>query len=133
MKARLSQQPENRLYVWLPQEQREELLDKLERVCRRCYLSLYEIRQEMLYSPITVWMEKGPDPSAQKGAPLPEPMLLFCGVSSSLLGKALQVMQQEQIPRIPHKAVLTEHNRQWTPRQLYGELSREDQAVRGKG
>ena len=56
MKARLSQQPENRLYVWLPQEQREELLDKLERVCRRCYLSLYEIRQEMLDSPITVWM-----------------------------------------------------------------------------
>ena len=64
MKARLSQQPENRLYVWLPQEQREELLDKLERVCRRCYLSLYEIRQEMLDIPITVWMERGPAPSA---------------------------------------------------------------------
>ena len=87
----------------------------------------------MLDSPITTWMEKRPDPSAQKGAPLPEPMLLFCGVSSSLLGKALQVMQQEQIPLIPLKAVLTEHNRQWKPRQLYGELSREDQAVRGKG
>lgn len=56
-------------------------------------------------------------------------MLVFCGMDAELDG-LLAALRQAGI--VCPKAVLTPHNRDWTPGQLYRELERERRAIGGK-
>lgn len=61
--------------------------------------------------------------------PLPEAMLVFCGLGQALLNQVLEVLRLAQLPPIPLKAVLTETNRTWNTHQLYEELLKEREAI----
>ena len=61
--------------------------------------------------------------------PLPEAMLVFCGLGQALLNQVLEVIRVANLPPIPLKAVLTETNRSWDTRQLYEELLKEREAI----
>ncbi len=63
------------------------------------------------------------------GEPLPEAMLVFCGLGQALLNQVLEVIRLAQLPPIPLKAVLTQTNQQWDTRQLHEELLKERQAI----
>lgn len=58
------------------------------------------------------------------GAPISEPVLVFCGVTSSQLDRLL-ISLGKAGARGCLKAVLTPHNAQWTFRALYEELVKE--------
>ena len=67
-----------------------------------------------------------PGPAAE---PLPEAMLVFCGLGEALLNQVLEVIRVAKLPPIPLKAVLTDTNRTWSTEQLHEELLREREAV----
>lgn len=56
---------------------------------------------------------------------VPEPMLVFCGLTDRQLDRMLGDLRAMGAPRTCLKAVLTPHNGAWTLRELYGELVKE--------
>jgi len=62
------------------------------------------------------------------GAPLDEPMLVFCGFYGGRMEQALNAMRRAGL-RIPCKAMLTAANRGWKPAELLDELRREHAAM----
>ena len=69
---------------------------------------------------------------AEPAEPLPEAMLVFCGLGQALLNQVLEVIRVAKLPLIPLKAVMTDTNRTWDTRQLYEELVKEREAVAGE-
>ena len=65
-------------------------------------------------------------------AALPEPMLVMAGFGPELMDAYLREAGEAGAPRVALKAVLTPTNAGWTARQLYGELSRERDAIMQK-
>ena len=61
--------------------------------------------------------------------PIPESMLVFCGVNQALLHQVLEVLRLSKLPPIALKAVLTEENKDWNSKQLYEELCKEREAM----
>ena len=64
--------------------------------------------------------------------PVPERMLVFCGLNQVLLAQVLEVIRLAKLPPIPMKAVLTMNNLQWNTMHLYEELCREREAVQAQ-
>ncbi len=62
------------------------------------------------------------------GAPLGEPMLVFCGFYGDRMEQALGAMHCTGL-RIPYKAMLTASNRGWRPAELFGKLQKEHAAM----
>ena len=74
-------------------------------------------------------LAQGKGEPGEAAQPLPESMLVFCGMGQALLNQVLEVIRVAKLPPIPLKAVLTETNREWNTMQLYEELLREREAV----
>ena len=70
--------------------------------------------------------------SEQAEEPIPEAMLVFCGLGDALLHQVLEVIRLAKLPPIPLKAVLTASNQEWTTRQLREELLKEREAIAAK-
>ena len=62
------------------------------------------------------------------GAPLGEPMLVFCGFYGDRMNQALNAMRRAGLC-VPYKAMLTAANRGWKPAELLDELRREHAAM----
>lgn len=75
--------------------------------------------------------ENAPEASAAKAPAVPEPMLIFCSLSSAQLDRLLAALRRMEVPRWVLKAVLTPDNAGWTLSALYQELCRERQAMEG--
>lgn len=61
-------------------------------------------------------------------APAPaisDPMMVLCGFTSERLDALLKNLRAAGAPRVPYKAVLTEHNCAWPLHALYEELQGE--------
>lgn len=69
--------------------------------------------------------------SAAKAPAIPEPLLIFCSLSSAQLDRLLAALRRMEVPRSVLKAVLTPDNAAWTLSALYQELCRERQAMGG--
>ncbi|MGI5962838.1 MAG: DUF3783 domain-containing protein [Lawsonibacter sp.] len=61
--------------------------------------------------------------------PIPESMLVFCGLADVFLHQVLEVIRAANLPPIPLKAVLTSTNREWNTHQLREELLKEREAI----
>lgn len=70
-------------------------------------------------------LAQGKGEPGEAAEPLPDPMLVFCGLPQALLNQVLEVIRVAKLPPIPLKAVLTDVNRDWNTRQLYEELLKE--------
>ena len=69
-------------------------------------------------------------PRPYLGGPLGGRMLVLCGLEGVLEG-LLPALRSAGVDNDCMKAVLTEHNRRWTPIQLFRELQQEHQALQG--
>ena len=74
----------------------------------------------------------GGEASEQAEEPIPEAMLVFCGLGDALLHQVLEVIRLAKLPPIPLKAVLTASNQEWTTWQLREELLKEREAIAAK-
>lgn len=69
------------------------------------------------------------EPAAEAGEPIPEAMLVFCGLNGPLLRQVLEVIRLAKLPPIPLKAVLTTDNMAWDSLKLREELLKEREAI----
>ena len=69
------------------------------------------------------------DPKQQ--ADIPEAMMVCCDLGPGRLDQLLNTMHRTEFPPVLLKAVLTPTNRTWDSRQLWQELRREHEAMRG--
>lgn len=67
------------------------------------------------------------DGTAPEHAPQ-APFLLLCALGDRQLDRLLSAMRREGVS-VPHKAVLTEHNRSWTLGRLMEEVQHEHEAL----
>jgi hypothetical protein len=63
--------------------------------------------------------------AAYQGPDLPHEMMLIAGCSDPQIHALLDALRNAGIPRIHHKAVLTENNQYWNALELYEELNQE--------
>ena len=70
-------------------------------------------------------LAEGKGEAAEAAEPIPETMLVFCGMNGAFLNQVLEVIRVSKIPPIAIKAVLTDDNQSWTSVQLYEELCKE--------
>jgi len=101
---------------------------KLRQIFAMLRLRMRAVGPEQYHLPLSELAEgKGePGPAAD---PLPEAMLVFCGLGDALLNQVLEVIRVAKLPPIPLKAVLTAANREWDTLQLHEELLREREAI----
>lgn len=74
-------------------------------------------------------LSRGKGEPGERKEPLPEVMLVFCGLPKALLNQVLEVIRVAKLPPIPMKAVLTTANQEWDTLQLYEELCKERESV----
>ena len=60
-----------------------------------------------------------------QGPDLPHEMMLIAGCSDPQIQALLDTLRKAGIPKIHHKAVLTENNQYWNALELYEELNQE--------
>ena len=77
-------------------------------------------------------LAQGKGEPGEEAEPLPEAMLVFCGLTRPLLHQVLEVIRLAKLPPIELKAVLTSTNQSWNTMQLREELIREREAMEAK-
>ncbi len=108
-----------------------EQFSKLKQIFAMLRLRMRVVEPDRYHIPLEE-LSRGKGEPGEAAEPLPEAMLVFCGLGQALLNQVLEVIRVANLPPIPLKAVLTETNREWDTRQLYAELCREREAVAGQ-
>lgn len=101
---------------------------KLRQIFAMLRLRMRVVEPDRYHVPLEE-LAQGKGEPAGSGEPLPEAMLVFCGLGQALLDQVLEVIRLAKLPPIPLKAVLTETNRTWDTQQLHQELLREREAL----
>ena len=96
---------------------------KLRQTCAIQKLRLQPVADGQLDCTLSALLA-GEVPPEEGHSPLPEPMLVFCGLTSSQLDKLLPTLRKLGAGSCL-KAVLTPTNAGWSLRALYGELCKE--------
>lgn len=99
-------------------------LPKFKTLCVMMGLRLLPVGNTGLDKPLLSLLEGTPAGENRPGATLPEPVMVFCHLTSSQLDKLLPELRKLGA-RGCLKAVLTPTNKTWTFRQLYAELCTE--------
>ena len=96
---------------------------KLKTICAIRGFRFLTMGDTELDTPLLALLE-GTAGESRPGAPLPEPMMVFCHLTAPQLDHLLPELGKLGA-RGCLKAMLTPTNKSWTPRQLYAELCRE--------
>lgn len=104
---------------------------KLKQIFAMLRLRMRVVEPDRYHVPLNE-LAQGKGEPGESAAPLPEPMLVFCGLGQGLLNQVLEVIRLAKLPPIPLKAVLTETNQSWNTLQLHEELLKERKAIAGE-
>ncbi len=96
---------------------------KLKAVCAIQGLWLHAVENAQLDRPLLSLPDGGIGETEARPEPLPEPVMVLCGLTGPQLDRLLPALRKERIFCL--KALLTPTNVGWTLRQLYTELCRE--------
>lgn len=105
-----------------------ESFSKLRQIFAMLHLRMRAVEPDRYHIPLEELVQGKGEP-AEMGEPLPEPMLVFCGLPQALFNQVLEVIRAAKLPPIPLKAVLTDANRTWDTRRLHAELLKEREAI----
>lgn len=103
---------------------------KLKQIFAMLRLRMRVVEPDRYHVPLAE-LAQGKGEPGEAAEPLPEPMLVFCGLGEALLNQVLEVIRLSKLPPIPLKAVMTETNRSWNTLQLHEELLKEREAMAG--
>ncbi len=106
---------------------------KLKQLCAVQGLRLRPVEERDLGRPVGV-LAAGTTPAGEVPSvpPIPEPVLVLCGLTGAQLDRLLAGLRRIEVPRSVLKAVLTPHNALWTFSALYEELCRERLSMAGE-
>lgn len=116
MKARIKKTKEMVLCYHKGNEQLLCLLEKLHVPCQI-------ISDSDLEKTISICLQEREGEQTKSQVEIPEPFLLFSGISQKRFDEILNLLHPD-FPKLM-KAVVTQHNQNWTVVQLYRELCRE--------
>lgn len=105
-----------------------EDFSKLRQIFAMLRLRMRVVEPDRYHIPLED-LAQGKGEPGEKAEPIPEAMLVFCGLPQALFSQVLEVIRAAKLPPIPLKAVLTDTNRTWDTRQLHAELLKERQAI----
>ena len=105
-----------------------EDFSKLRQIFAMLRLRMRVVEPDRYHIPLEE-LAQGKGEPGEMGEPLPEPLLVFCGLPQALFNQVLEVIRAAKLPPIPLKAVLTDTNRTWDTRQLHAELLKEREAI----
>ena len=105
-----------------------EEFSKLRQIFAMLRLRMRVVEPDRYHIPLEE-LARGKGEPGEAADPLPEPMLVFCGLPPALLNQVLEVIRAAKLPPIPLKAVLTETNQEWDTKQLLEELMKEREAI----
>ena len=105
---------------------------KVKQTCAVRGLRLRPLESGDLGKPLAV-LAMGAAGEPVPAPPVPEPMLIFCGLTDGGLDRMLSDLRRAEVPRTVLKAVLTPHNAGWTVSALYAELCSERAAMSRPG
>ena len=101
---------------------------KLKTICAIQGLRLRRVENDRLdLSLLSLLSGEGAEPQ-NPAPPLPEPVMVLCGLTEPQLDRLLPALRKERIFCL--KALLTPTNAGWTFRQLYDELCREREQMK---
>lgn len=105
----------------------------LKTACARLDLRLRRVEEPEYHQPIGAFFGLAPrkEDGPQDAGPVPGRMLVLAGLTSRQLDGLLSALKTARAGD-SLKAVLTEHNTQWTGPALYGELVREKAEIEGR-
>lgn len=106
------------------------LAPRLQPMCAMQKLRLRRVYDADLNSPVGELAAGQSVPVPPVDMPLPEPVLVFCGLTGAQLDWMLVGLRKRKIFCI--KAILTPDNAKWTFRALYEELTRERESLSKK-
>ena len=106
-----------------------EEFSKLKQIFAMLRLRMRVVGPERYHLSLGELSKGAGEPAAEAGEPLPETMLVFCGLPQALLNQVLEVIRVAKLPPIPLKAVLTAANQEWNTLQLHQELCKEREAM----
>lgn len=101
---------------------------KLQHIFAMLHLRMRMIGPDRYHLPLSDLASGTGEPGPAE-EPIPESMLVFCGLNPALLNQVLEIIRLAKLPPIPLKAVLTEANRSWNTLQLRQELLQEQKAI----
>lgn len=101
---------------------------KLKQIFAMLRLRMRVVEPDRYHLPLEE-LAQGKGEAGEAAQPLPESMLVFCGMGQALLNQVLEIIRLAKLPPIPLKAVLTDSNRSWDTHQLHEELLREREAI----
>lgn len=93
---------------------------KLKTVCAIQGLRLRRVENDRLDRPLLSLLARESGGEPVPAGPLPEPVMVLCGLTEPQLDRLLPALRKERIFCL--KALLTPTNAGWTLRQLYDEL-----------
>ena len=105
-----------------------EEFSKLRQIFAMLRLRMRVVEPDRYHIPLEE-LAQGKGEPGEEGEPIPEAMLVFCGLPQALFSQVLEVIRAAKLPPIPLKAVLTDANRTWDTRRLHGELLKEREAI----
>lgn len=105
-----------------------EDFSKLRQIFAMLRLRMRVVEPDRYHIPLEDLVQGKGEPG-ETGEPIPESMLVFCGLPQALFSQVLEVIRAAKLPPIPLKAVLTDANRSWDTRQLHAELLKEREAI----
>lgn len=105
-----------------------EDFSKLRQIFAMLRLRMRVVEPERYHIPLEELVQGKGEPG-EKGDPIPEAMLVFCGLPQALFSQVLEVIRAAKLPPIPLKAVLTDANRTWDTCRLHAELLKEREAI----
>jgi hypothetical protein len=112
------------LFAFQDAEKRE----KMARALLPLKLRIKKINKSDYHQPLGALLgiaAEEPAIAAYQGPDLPHEMMLIAGCSDPQIHALLDALRNAGIPRIHHKAVLTENNQYWNALELYEELNQE--------
>ena len=107
-------------------------LSLLRKVFARSRLRFREVSEKELSLPIgklAGYSDCREQEAEKSSSPLPEPVLVLCGLPSAKISELLEKMRETGASPIACKAALTDTNRHWSFYRLYEELCREREAM----
>ncbi len=109
---------------------KESELAKLKTVCGGMGISLKAVDRELYGCRLGAIADGSAEPCASPEGDFTEPLLVMASFSRRQFDIFLK---RPEAAGVPLKAVMTEHNAEWTPLRLYGELCAEREAFRRGG
>lgn len=110
----------------------EERLSKVKKALLPLGMRLKAVKKEEYLQPIGYLAgvkEIGPSEAEYSGGDFEQEMMVMAGLSSARVDAVLLALRKSGAGRINYKAVLTPTNQHWDSVKLYGEISREHEAM----